>query len=249
MLAMTRVSFSSDANAHRITLNDPPLHILDIPMLEELRDALGRVTADRHALILDATGTRAFSAGVSVQDHLGDRAQVMLSVFHDCFRMLARLDLVTVALVRGLALGGGCELAMACDFILAGESATFGQPEIALGVFPPIGAYQLSRQLPPRKGLEMMLTGESVPASAIANAVFTDESFDARANEWLAKLYRHSASSLRIAKRAFRIVQAEDFEEKLTRVERIYLDELMRTDDATEGLNAFVEKRDPRWKR
>jgi cyclohexa-1,5-dienecarbonyl-CoA hydratase len=243
-----KIVSSSDGNAHRITLSDPPLHILDIPMLEELRDALARVQPDRHALILDATGTRAFSAGVSVQDHLGDRAEVMLAVFHDCFRILARLDVVTVALVRGLALGGGCELAMACDFILAGERATFGQPEIHLGVFPPVGAYQLSRQLPPRKGLEMMLTGEPVPAAAIANAVFPDDDFNARAEEWLARLYRHSASSLRIAKRAFRLAQADDFDGRLAAVERLYLEELMRTEDATEGLNAFMEKRAPRWR-
>src|SRR5688572_28506504 len=143
---MPKIAFSSDANAYRITLNDPPLHILDVSMREELRDALARILPDRHAWIIDAAGTRACSAGVSVQDHLGDRAEVMLSVFHDCFRILARLDVVTVALVRGLALGGGCELAMACDFILAANSASFGQPEIHLGVFPPVGAYQLSRQ-------------------------------------------------------------------------------------------------------
>ena len=243
-----KVAFSSGADAYRITLSDPPLHILDIPMLEELRDALARIQPDRHALIIDAVGTRAFSAGVSVQDHLGDRAEVMLSVFHDCFRILARLDVVTVALVRGLALGGGCELAMACDFILASESAAFGQPEIHLGVFPPVGAYQLSRQLPPRKGLEMMLTGDPVPASAIANAVFADEELDRRADEWLGRLYRHSASSLRIAKKAFRLAQADGFDERLAAVERLYLEELMRTEDATEGLTAFLEKRNPRWR-
>jgi cyclohexa-1,5-dienecarbonyl-CoA hydratase len=243
-----KILFSSEPNAHRITLSDPPLNILDIPMLDELRNALAHVRVDRHVLIIDAAGTRAFSAGVAVQDHLGDRAAVMLSIFHDCFRTLARLDLVTVALVRGLALGGGCELAMACDFILASDTAKFGQPEIALGVFPPVGAYQLSRQLPPRKGLEMMLTGEQVDASSIANAVFADDEFEARAEEWLGRLYRHSASSLRIAKKAFRLGQANDFDERLAMIERLYLEELMRTDDATEGLNAFLEKRAPRWR-
>lgn len=246
---MPRITFSSsDADAHRITLSDPPLNILDIPMLDELREALGRVRADRHALIIDAVGPRAFSAGVAVQDHLGDRAPVMLTMFHDCFRILARLEVVTVALVRGLALGGGCELAMACDFILASESAKFGQPEIRLGVFPPVGAYQLSRQLPPRKGLEMMLTGEPVDASLIANAVFADDDFEAGAEEWLARIYRQSASSLRIAKKAFRLAQVNDFEERLATIERLYLEELMRTDDATEGLKAFLEKRAPRWR-
>jgi cyclohexa-1,5-dienecarbonyl-CoA hydratase len=243
-----KIVFASDPNAHRITLSDPPLNILDIPMLDELRQALGRVRPDRHALVIDAAGTRAFSAGVAVQDHLGDRARVMLSIFHDCFRILARLEVVTVAVVRGVALGGGCELAMACDFILASDSAKFGQPEIDLGVFPPVGAYQLSRQLPPRKGLEMMLTGEPVDASVIVNATFPDEELETRAEEWLTRIYRHSASSLRMAKKAFRLAQADGFEERLASVERLYLEELMKTDDATEGLNAFLEKRKPRWR-
>ncbi|HYO78558.1 MAG TPA: enoyl-CoA hydratase/isomerase family protein, partial [Thermoanaerobaculia bacterium] len=112
-----KVDFSSDANAYRITLTDPPLHILDITMLEELREARARGRNDRHALIIDAAGEKAFSAGASVQDHLGDRVATMLSAFHDCFRILARLDVFTVALVRGVALGGGCELALACDLV------------------------------------------------------------------------------------------------------------------------------------
>jgi cyclohexa-1,5-dienecarbonyl-CoA hydratase len=243
---MSRVTFSSDANAYRITLDAPPLHILDIELLGELRDALRRVANDRHVLILDATGDRAFSAGVSVQDHLGDRAATMLAAFHDCFRILARLDVVTVAEVRGLALGGGCELAMACDFVLAHESATFGLPEIHLGVFPPVAAWQLSRQLPPRKGLELMLTGDPIDARTaerlgLVNAVTDD--FDG----WLARLYRQSASSLRLAKKAFRIAQADTFEERLAAVEQLYLRELMDTSDASEGLQAFVEKRKPVW--
>ncbi len=247
-----KVVFSSDANAYRITLSDPPLHILDIGMLEELREALGRVGNDRHALIIEATGEKAFSAGASVQDHLGDRVAAMLSAFHDCFRILARLDLVTVALVRGPALGGGCELAMACDFVLASDRARFGQPEINLGVFPPVAAYQLSRQTAPRKGLELLLTGDTVDAAAaerlgLVNAVFPLAEFDARAEEWLERIYRQSASTIRFTKKAFRLAQAADFEDRLARVERLYLEELMHTSDATEGLNAFIEKRKPEW--
>lgn len=250
---MSKITFSSDANAYRITLADPPLHILDIALLEELRDALRGITNDRHLLIIDASGEKAFSAGASVQDHLGDRVSAMLERFHDCFRMLARLDLITVALVRGVALGGGCELALACDFVLASDRARFGQPEIQLGVFPPVAAYQLSRQLPPRKGLELFLSGDPIDAASaerlgLVNAVFPAAEFDARANEWFARITRHSASSLRMAKKAFRLAQAEDFDERLARVERLYLEELMQTSDANEGLNAFVEKRKPEWK-
>jgi cyclohexa-1,5-dienecarbonyl-CoA hydratase len=242
-----KVEFASDANAYRITLNDPPLNILDIAMLEELRDALTRVNNDKHCLIIRAAGAKAFSAGASVQDHVGDRVVTMLQRFHECFRMLAKLDIVTVALVNGVALGGGCELALACDFVLASDRARFGQPEINLGVFPPVAAYQLSRQMPPRKGLELLLTGDPVDASAIANAVFPADDFDARAEEWLQKIYKQSASSLRFAKRAFRLAQNADFDERLARVERLYLEELMKTHDANEGLAAFIEKRKPAW--
>jgi cyclohexa-1,5-dienecarbonyl-CoA hydratase len=250
---MTKIAFLAGAEAYRITLNAPPLHILDIALLGELRDAIGRVRNDRHALIIAADGGTVFSAGASVQDHRADRVATMLAVFHDCFRMLARLDLVTVAFVRGAALGGGCELAMACDFVLASDRAAFGQSEINLGVFPPVAAYQLSRQLAPRKGLELLLTGDSIDAATaerlgLVNAVFPDEEFETRAEEWMQRLYRQSASSLRIAKKAFRIAQAADFDEQLARTERLYLEELIGTADAAEGLSAFLEKRRAVWK-
>ena len=250
---MPKLRFATEANAYRITLDDPPLHILDIAMLEELRDAIARVKSDRHALIIDATGEKAFSAGASVQDHIGDSLRPMLANFHDCFRMLARLDLVTIALVRGVALGGGCELALACDFVLASERARFGQPEIQLGVFPPVAAYQLSRQLAPRKGLDLLVTGDAIDAATaerlgLANAVFPAGEFDARAEEWLQRVYRQSASSVRMAKKAFRLARADELEARLGEVERLYLEELMRTSDANEGLNAFIDKRKPVWR-
>src|SRR5439155_11534710 len=234
---MPKIEFATDANAYRITLNDPPLHILDIAMLEELRSALGRVINDRHCLIIAASGEKAFSAGASVQDHLGDRVVTMLQRFHGCFRMLAKLDLITIALVRGVALGGGCELALACDFVLASDRARFGQPEINLGVFPPVAAYQLSRQLAPRKGLELLLTGDTVDAATaehigIVNAVFPFAEFEARSSEWLSRLFKQSDSSLRFAKRAFRLAQNADFDQRLADVERLYLEELMKTQDA-----------------
>lgn len=250
---MAKIRFDVDDHAYRITLDNPPLHILDLLLLEELRAALSRVQPDRHCLIITATGEKAFSAGASVQDHLGDRVTTMLQRFHDCFRMLARLDLVTVALIRGVALGGGCELALACDFILASDRARFGQPEINLGVFPPVAAYQLSRQTSPRKGLEILLSGEPIDAQTaerlgLVNAVFAAADFDRSADEWLGRVLKQSASSLRFAKRAFRLAQSADFDERLAAVERLYLEELMRTGDASEGLNAFLEKRQPMWK-
>jgi cyclohexa-1,5-dienecarbonyl-CoA hydratase len=155
--------------------------------------------------------------------------------------------------VRGVALGGGCELALACDFVLASDRARFGQPEINLGVFPPVAAYQLSRQAAPRKGLELLLTGDPIDAPTaerlgLVNAVFPAADFDARATEWLGRIHKHSASSIRMAKKSFRLAQSADFEERLAAVERLYLEELMKTADANEGLTAFIEKRKPVWR-
>lgn len=250
---MSKVRLSKTDFAYHLTLADPPLHILDIALLEEMRELLRGIENDRALLIIDAEGEKAFSAGASVQDHAPDRVERMLHAFHDCFRFLHRLDLVTVALVKGVALGGGCELALACDFILASDSAKFGQPEITLGVFPPVAAWQLSRQMVPRRGLELLVTGDSFTADealrlGLINAVFLKTEFDASADAWLQRIVRHSASTVRMTKRAFRIASADDFEEKLAATERFYLEELMRTDDANEGLNAFLEKRKAVWK-
>lgn len=246
-----RTRFTDDS--FHITLSDPPLNILDIEMLEELRAALAAIEEGKPFLIIDGEGDKAFSAGASVQDHLGDRVAGMLREFHECFRILNRLNIVTVAMVRGVALGGGCELALACDFVIASDRARFGQPEINLGVFPPVAAYQLSRQLSPRKGLELLLTGEPVDALTaerlgLVNAVFPLSEFDVRAEEWMGRLRKQSPSSLLLARKAFRTAGNADFEDKLARVERLYLEELMKTADANEGLNAFLEKRKPEWK-
>ena len=248
-----KIRFEKEEDRYRIILADPPLHILDTALLLELREAVERVEPDRPLLLIEAEGNRAFSAGASVQDHLGDRVGPMLEAFHGALRALHRLDLVSVAKVRGLCLGGGCELAMACDFVLASDRASFGQPEIALGVFPPVAVWQLGRLTSPRKGLEMILTGDPIQAPEAArlgmiNAVFAEEELDQKSELWLSRLLRHSSSSLRLAKKAFRLASAGDFEERLAEVERFYLEELMRTDDATEGLVAFLEKRSPEWK-
>ena len=250
---MPKLQIRTTDTAYRITLDAPPLHILDIELLTELRDALASVKNDRHLLVIDSTGQRAFCAGASVQDHIGERVVLMLNLFHECFRILNRLELASVAIVQGAALGGGCELALGCDFVVASERATFGQPEINLGVFPPVAAYQLSRQTTPRAGLELLLSGEPIDAAeahrlGLINKVLPAEGFQSAAEQWLGRFERQSASSLRFAKRAFRLAATDEFDERLARVERLYLEELMKTADANEGLEAFVAKRRPEWR-
>lgn len=250
---MAKIRITEQPDRITILLDDPPLNILDTAMLEELRDALGAGSRGRPLVVVEGAGEKAFSAGASVLDHLGEHVKPMLAAFHEALRRLHGLDAVTIAKVNGACLGGGCELALACDFVLASDRARFGQPEILLGVFPPVAAWQLSHQVPPRKGLELLLVGDPVDASAAAqlgmvNAVFPAAEFDAKCEAWISRLARHSPSSLLLAKKAFRLAAAEDFEQKLAATERLYLDELMKTHDANEGLIAFVEKRKPVWK-
>lgn len=250
---MSKLRVAEGPDRLTITLDSPPLNILDTPMLEELRDVLGGGPRGKPLVVIDAAGEKAFSAGASVLDHLGEHVRPMLAAFHETLRRLHGLEAVTVAKVDGACLGGGCELAMACDFVLASDRARFGQPEILLGVFPPAAAWQLSHRLPPRKGLELFLVGDPIDAAeaqsvGMVNAVFPVAEFNARCEAWLARLTRHSTSSLLLAKRAFRLAAGEDFAQKLGATETLYLEELMKTEDANEGLIAFVEKRKPVWK-
>lgn len=249
---MPKIKTSQTDRYYRITLADPPLNILDIEMMEELLSALKGVESDHSMLVIDAEGDRVFSAGASVQDHMPDRVGRMLHIFHECCRRIHRLGMVTVAFVEAPALGGGCELALSCDFVLATDRATFGQPEIRLGVYPPVGVYQMSRQVPSRIGLEMLMTGDPIPAQrayelGMINAVFPPEEFEQRTEQWLEKIDRHSPSSLWFLKRAFRMASTEELDKRLAETERFYLEELMNTADALEGLAAFTEKRKPKW--
>lgn len=238
----------------RITLARPPLNILNIAMLLELADAVESLGArhDVRVVLFKAEG-RAFSAGVDIEDHVDDKVRPMIAAFHGLFRRMADLEPVTVAAVCGPALGGGCELAGFCDLVLAAESATFGQPEIKLGVFPPITAVAFPYFVNGKKALELMLTGETVTAPEAAriglvNRVWPDREFGHGMEEFVRVLASRSGIALRLAKKAYYAAIDVPFAEGLDRAEEIYLDELMRSRDAREGIAAFREKREPQWR-
>lgn len=236
-----------------VTLKRPPLNWMNIPMMEEINKALDLLKGLPPNLLIFRAEGKAFCVGVEVGDHLGDKAHYMIEVFHGIFRRLDALAVPTLAVVQGAALGGGCELATYCDMVLASEKARFGQPEIQVGVFPPIAALAFPRMIGRKKAMELLLTGESITAEealsvGLVNKVVPHQELEKEAELWAQKLSKLSGVVLRLARKA--VVQGWDtgIEQGLERIERIYLQELMKTEDATEGLSAYLEKREPIWK-
>ncbi len=250
------ILFDVSDGVARLTLNKPPLNVLDIAMMHEINAALVELEDNISIKVLvfeAAEGSKAFCAGVDVTDHTADKVDEMIEVFHRIFRLLDEMEMPTVAVVGGAALGGGCELALFCDTVIASEKASFGQPEIQVGVFPPVAAVSLPEIVGPKKTLEMMLTGDRIRAAeaerlGLVNKVVPMEELKAAAEEFVAKLAKLSGIVLRLTKRAVRIGSVGSFSEGLEAVEELYLGPLMATEDAHEGLAAFVEKRSPVWK-
>ncbi len=236
----------------RVTLQRPPVNVLNLEMLGELERTFRELIPSEPAVVVLEAEGRAFCAGVDIADHTEDRVGGMLEVFHSVFAAMNALDVPLVALVKGAALGGGCELVCACDMVLASRSATFGQPEIKVGVFPPVAAVELQRVVGPRRAAEMILTGEPFSAQQAAaiglvNRVLPDEEFDQQAEAFLGLLSRHSRPVLSFTKQALRLGRNQTLEQALPELEVLYLDKLMQTQDAREGIRAFMEKRPPRF--
>jgi cyclohexa-1,5-dienecarbonyl-CoA hydratase len=243
-----------------ITLDRPPLNVLDIATNRALAACVRSLALrpDVRVVALCGAGERAFSAGVAIEDHVPARVGEMLEAFHGVFRALIELGRPTIALVRGAALGGGCELVAFADAALAAESATFGLPEISLGCLPPVAALVLPAVVGAKAAVEMALSGDTINAAracaiGLVNRVVPDESFDEEARAFVARFARHSGSSLALAHEAFApaLRGGRDrgaFLAELARVEALYLERLMATHDAAEGIAAWREKRAPVWR-
>ncbi len=233
----------------RITLDRPPLNVLNLSMLAELRDALGAVRGAR-ALVLTGEG-RAFCAGVDVGDHTGERVAVMLRRFHDVVDRLLSFDGPVVAQVNGAALGGGCELLLACDVVFAREGAKLGQPEVRLGVFPPVAVALLPALIGRQRAMDLLLSGRTIEAAEAAamglvQHVVPAERLDTDVRAYVAGLAGLSPAVLRLTKRST-LSDRTRMRAAIDTAERVYLDELMTLSDAHEGLAAFLQKRPPVW--
>ena len=243
-----------DGAVTRVTLTRPPFNILTISMMEALTAALGEAVRrpTLKVLVLDADG-KAFSAGVAIEDHMGDRVKPMLTTFHQIFRCLHALDCPTVAVVQGAALGGGAELATFCDLVIASETATVGQPEIKVGVFPPIAALRYPCRIGPARTVQLLLSGQTLSAReaeriGLVDRVVPAAELEAAVAAAVAAFTDKSAAVLQLTKRALRMARDDDFDATLSALEEVYLSQLMHTEDAQEGLQAFVDKRPPVWR-
>jgi cyclohexa-1,5-dienecarbonyl-CoA hydratase len=255
-MGFQHIVFHRQDGVARLVLNKPPFNVLDIAMMREINTALESLSEDAavKALVFEATeGSKAFSAGVDVSEHTAEMVEEMIEVFHRIFRLLDALDVPTMAVVGGAALGGGCELALFCDMVIASEKASFSQPEIQVGVFPPIAAVALPGIVGPKKTMELLLTGDRIRAAeaerlGLVNKVVPPDELEAAADELVGKLTKLSAAVLRVTKQAVQVGSVGRFAEGLAAVEELYLGPLMDTEDAHEGLAAFMEKRAPVWK-
>jgi cyclohexa-1,5-dienecarbonyl-CoA hydratase len=250
------IRFRIDDRVGRITFARPPVNIFNIAMMREINDALSQCSRERElvAIVFDAASDcRAFSAGVAVEEHVEETIFQMLDSFHAIFRSLEQIGRPTIAVVDGAALGGGCELVTACDIAIASDRARFGQPEIKLGVFPPVAVVLLPQVVGDKRAREMILTGELIEAAeadrlGLINYVVPADQLEPKTNEILSRLRNLSAIALEHTKRAIDAGHAASLDSSLKTVEDMYLHELMKTYDATEGINAFIQKRKPVWR-
>ena len=237
-----------------LTLNRPPVNILNIEMMEEVNTYFESLLKEKalKLLVIQAAG-KAFSAGVDVGEHLGDLVYKMIEVFHRMFRLMDALKVPSIAVVNGSALGGGCELAVYCDMVMATEKAKFGQPEIQVGVFPPIAALVFPRMMGRKKALELILSGDVISAQealalGMINKIVPEASLAEEVSRFVEKFKKLSGTVLKLTKEATLAGLNDDAERGLKVIEKIYLDRLMKTHDAIEGLKAFIDKRKPTWK-
>ena len=239
----------------RLTLNRPPANVLSIDMMQDVNNALESLEYRRDVKLVQLSGAgKYFSAGFDLNDHFGDRAYIMLESFRKIFESLAKLDKPTLSVVAGPALGAGSLLASGCDICLAAEKAAkFGHPEIKGGVFNTVGAALLPRLVGRKKAFEMILGGASVTASeaeriGLISRACPDDKLEAEAAALVQRFQESSAPIMQYARRAITGGLDQFFPDAVRHAEDVYLNQLMATEDAEEGLRAIIEKRKPAWK-
>jgi cyclohexa-1,5-dienecarbonyl-CoA hydratase len=250
----SRVMLRYEPPVARLSLQNPPLNVIDIAMMEELAEALVEIEARPDILVIVFAGSgKNFSAGVDVTAHTADKVEAMLAKFHAVIHLLVSSKKVSIAAVHGHCLGGGAELALVCDLVYTAESAIWGFPEIKLGCYPPVAVTALAAVVGQKHAADLILTGRSITGAqaaniGLANRAVSSERVEAVVQESIEHFKKLSPAALAVTKKAIYAWDSIHFDKGLARAEKIYLDDLMRTEDAHEGINAFLQKREPLWK-
>jgi len=237
----------------RVILRNPPLNVIDIAMMQELSLSLAEIETRPDISIVVISGDRkAFSAGVDVAAHTPDKVEEMLTRFHAGIRALVATKKVTIAAVHGHCIGGGAELAMVCDIVYTADSAQWGFPEIKLGCYPPVACTALAALIGQKRAAELILTGRTIRGIeaaeiGLATRSLPEGELTAAVEACIGELCNLSPTALSISKKASYTWDSMHFDKGLARAEKIYFEDLMKTEDAHEGVRAFLEKRKPKW--
>lgn len=250
------IQLDISSNVARLTLNRPPVNVLTIDMMKEMAKAIEGLHDQRQirAILIQASpACTAFSAGVAVEDSRADRVFQMLEAFQSVFHNMLEISKPVLTVVNGPAIGGGCELAALGDLIIATPKARFAQPEIRLGVFPPLAAIILPHVIGPKRALEMILTGDPIGAEealrlGLVNRVVPEDLLEQEVGKILTKITDQSAPVLEMAKKVIYDTIGLPLVAAIKKSSDTYLNQLMDLDDAQEGLRAILEKRKPVWK-
>ena len=254
MTGLKNLKFEKTDGVARITLNRPKFNMMNIEMMSELNGLLEDLLKDDDlkCITINAEGKH-FCTGVEVADHKPDQVDDMIATFNRIFELTEQLEVPIIAIVQGFCLGGGMELAIACDVIVAGQGAQFGQPEIKVGFFPPYAAMRLPQLVGPAKAIEICTTGKFYSAAdahglgMIAHVVEDDQLGEA-AEKIVKEIQANSPLIIRLNKRAVKQHLGLSFKPALAGVSDLFLNTLMRTEDTLEGIASYEEKRKPEWK-
>ena len=239
----------------RVILDDGKANILDAVMMKELLELFESFKENKDLKLITFEGEgKHFSFGASVEEHQKDQAAQMLKTFHQLFFSLIDLSVPTLVKISGQCLGGGMELALACNFMFADQTAKLGQPEVILGVFPPPASIILPLKIGTARAEELLITGRSITAEegkhiGLIREVFDNkEAMQSGVDQWIGEnILPKSASSLKYAVKAVRASFNHIVKGKLPHLEEMYVKQLMETRDANEGIHSFLEKRKPVW--
>ena len=238
----------------RITFNRPKHNVLNIEMMNELNAQLEGFTTDKDlkCLVIFGEGP-SWCAGVEVADHKPEMVDEMMSTFNRIFELIDKLEIPTIASVHGACLGGGMEVAIACDIVVAAKNAIFGQPEIKLGFFPPYAAIRLPQLVGPAKTIEICTTGKRYTAEealglGIVGHVVENDKLSEYTDKLIEEIQANSSLIIRLNKQAVKQHLGVGFSKAIDGVSDLFLNTLMKTEDTLEGIKSFEEKRRPEWK-